>query len=325
MRMRGKRLAVLFLAAVLAGTMAAGCGKDSEKKESAEKTEQDNKKVTLPKGEKLTEELEAEFVEANDLETLCKANGTVQIESEYVYPDEDGNFQTGGKDTYTYQLADKGVAYVDEADNFYSYYDGDKSFYSIAEIEGEDDQQTQSYDINYYSQRALEEMGSMNYGMYSGNSFCDDSVYKETDDGYELYEYYDDGEGGATITVYHADKDKVIHSVEATIYPAEGEAYEETTKKLILGEGKAPQLAEVYANGAYTVKVVENAGTEAENIVEFKAPQNTSFFGLLSAGEGLAYDPEGTQLIGEDPYDTSLTIEKDELLYLVNVETDAEG
>lgn len=331
MRMSGKKLAVLFVTAMLAGTLAAGCGKDSEKKESRESgdevKQEDSKdsKDLLPKGKKLTEELAAEFAEANALETLCKANGTVQIETEYVYPDEEGNLLTGGKDTYTYQLTEKGVACEDAADNFYSYYDGYKSFYSIADVAGEDDQQMQSYDINYYSDRALAEMGSMDYGMYSGSSFCDDSVYKETDDGYELYEYYDGEETGATVTAYYANKEKIITSVETTIYPVEGEAYLETTKKLVLGEGEAPQMAEAYVNGACTVKVVENAGTEAENTVEFKVPENTNFFGLLSEGEGLSYDPEGTRLIGEDAYDTNIVINKDETLYLVNVKTDAEG
>lgn len=328
MRMNGKKLAVLLVSVILAGTLAAGCGKDSEKKESQEsgdEVKQEDSKDLLPKGKKLTEELAEEFVEANALEALCKANETVQIETEYVYPDEEGNLLTGGKDTYTYHLTDKGVAYEDAADNFYSYYDGYKSFYSIADVVGEDDQQMQSYDINYYSERALAEMGSMDYGMYSGNSFCDDSVYKETDDGYELYEYYDGEENGATVIVYYANKEKIITSVETTIYPVEGEAYQESAKKLVLGEGETPQLAEAYVNGACTLKVIENAGTEAENMVEFKVPENTNFFGLLSEGEGLSYDPEGTQLIGEDQYDTNMVISKDETLYLVNLKKDSEG
>lgn len=319
MRMDGKKLAIVLITALLAGTMTAGCQNNSEQKESGEKIEQENGKVSLPKGKKLTEEVAAEFLAANDLEKLCKDNGTVQIEAEYVYPDDAGNLQTGGKDTFTYQSTEKDVAFVDEADNFYSYYDGYKCFYSITDIAGEEDQPTKSYDINYYSDRALEEVGSMGYGMYTGSNFSDDSVYKETNGGYEMYEYYDDGEGGATITAYYADKEKVIHSVETTIYPKSGESYQETTKKMILGEGKEPKLAEVFENGAYTVKVVENAGTETEYVVEFKVPENTNFFGLISEGEALSYDPEGTQLIGEDQYETVLQIKKDETLYLVNL------
>lgn len=328
-----KKVLLLLMTAAFVGVSVTGCGKNSSDKESENKStiEQEQKAaIQIPECEKMDEELQAEFEEANSIQNLCEKYGSIQIDSSFVYIDENGKKSSGGKNSEQYTKGENGILSQNISDGYSSYQEGNKVSYSkynmaIAE-EGESEavevQPETSYMVDYSSDAYIELYGDdMSGGIYTGVEYAMQSGYKETKDGYEIYEAYDFGDGTGSVITYYANKDKIVEKCVSVTYPGNAARYEDMVRELKTGIDVSIKQMEEFENGQYTVTVVEKA-TGAQT--QIKVPAGTDFYFGVGDNEIVTRDEAGTEMVNEDRYDTSATINEDTTLYIVESAADAE-
>lgn len=328
-----KKVLLLLMTAAFAGAVITGCGKNTSEKESENKstTEQgENTKIQIPECEKMDEELQAEFKEANSIQNLCEKYGSIQIDTSFVYIDEKGKKSSGGKSTEQYAKGENEILSQNISDGYNFYQEGSKVSYSKynmgMEAEGEnvtaETQPETSYMVDYSSDAYIELYGDdMSGGIYTGVEYAMQSGYKETKDGYEIYEAYDFGDGTGNVITYYANKDKIVEKCVSVTYPENAARYEDMVRELKIGVDVSIKPIEEFENGQYTVTVVEKA-TGAQT--QIKVPAGTDFYLGVGDNEIVTRDEAGTEMVNEERYDTSATINEDTTLYIVESAADAE-
>lgn len=317
--MSKKKILLLLMATVLAGTVVSGCGDNtSENKTSQGNTEGQEQKsgIQMPECEEMDEALLQEFKEANTITSLCEKYGTVQIESTYVYMDDNGKKSNGGKSTDQYRMGENGIEYQSISDDYSAYQNGKKVSYSKYDMTNEEETGLETtYMLNYYSDAFNEVYGSDMYmGIYGGMEYAMQYGYKETSDGYELYEAYDYGDGTGNVITYYANKDKIIEKSESLMYPGNAARYVDCTRDLKLGEDVSIEPMEEFENGEITVTVIEKASGEQ---TQLKMPAGTELYFCVNDDEIVTRDEAGTQMIGESRFDTFLNVNEDATFYII--------
>ena len=256
-----KKVLLLLMTAALVGAAVTGCGKDTSDKESGNKssTEQGEKTtIQIPECEEMDEDLQAEFVEANTIENLCEKYGSIEIDSSFVYMDDNGKKSNGGKNVQQYIKGENGIVSQNVSDGYSSYQEGNKVSYSkynmdIAGEDGTEDVEGQSgvsYMVNYTSDAYFDIYGDDVFGgIYTGVEYAMQSGYKETKDGYEIYEAYDFGDGTGNVITYYANKDKIVEKSVSVTYPEKAARYEDSVNELKTGVDVSIKPIEEFENG----------------------------------------------------------------------------
>ena len=328
-----KKVLLLLMTAALVGAAVTGCGKDTSDKESGNKssTEQGEKTtIQIPECEEMDEDLQAEFVEANTIENLCEKYGSIEIDSSFVYMDDNGKKSNGGKNVQQYIKGENGIVSQNVSDGYSSYQEGNKVSYSkynmdIAGEDGTEDVEGQSgvsYMVNYTSDAYFDIYGDDVFGgIYTGVEYAMQSGYKETKDGYEIYEAYDFGDGTGNVITYYANKDKIVEKSVSVTYPEKAARYEDSVNELKTGVDVSIKPIQEFENGQYTVTIVEKAnGTQTQ----IKVPAGTELYFGVGQDEIVTRDEAGTEMVNSDRYDTSVTVNEDVTLYIVESAADAE-
>ena len=313
--MSKKKLLLLFIAATVMTAAVGGCGKDSSDKNKTTE-EGESSAIPMPEGEALDEALMQEFIDANDLSALCEKYGTIQIDSSYIFMDEKGKKSNGGKSTEQYCMGENGIEWQSISDGGVSYQTGDGVSYSKYDMMDENENVSgTSYMVSYTSD-SFNEMygGSMLMGMYAGSEYAMQYCYKETSDGYEIYEGYDYGDGTGNVITYYANKDKVVTKTESVMYPGKAARYVDSTRKLKTGADVSVGQIEEFENGAVTVTVIEKASGKQTDI---KMPAGTELYCTVNDDEIVTKDEAGTQLIGENRYENFMTVNENTTVYIV--------
>lgn len=317
--MSNKKILLVLMTAVLAGTMITGCGgNESEKKDNKSKTEGQTQKtaIHIPECEEMDEALLEEFKEANTLTNLCEKYGTVQIDSKYIFMDENGKKSNGGKSTDQYRMGENGIEYQSISDGYLSYQNGQSVSYSKYEMMDENEaSQGNSYMVTYTSNSFIEnwDVGFVN-GIYTGVEYAMEYGYKETADGYEIYEAYDFGDGTGNVITYYANKDKVVEKMESLAYPQNAARYVDSTRELTTGGDISIAPIEEFENGEITVTVIEKVSGAQTQI---KMPAGTEVYFCVNDDEIVTTDEAGTQMIGADRFETYTTVNADMTFYIV--------
>lgn len=314
-----KKILLVLMTAVLSGAIAAGCGaNETEKKESKGKTEEQSQKsgIQMPECEEMDEALLGEFKEANTISSLCEKYGTIQIDSSYVFMDENGKKSNGGKSTDQYRIGENGIEYQSISDDYCSYQNGETISYSKFEMPDETGTgQGSSYMVAYNTTAFNENWGMDIFsGIYTGAEYATQYGYKETADGYEIYEAYDYGDGTGNVITYYANKDKVVEKMESLTYPEKAARYVDSTRELKTGVDVSIAPIEEFENGEITVTVIEKASGAQTQI---KMPAGTEIYFCVNDNEIVTKDEAGIQMIGESRYDTYMIVNEDATLYIV--------
>lgn len=316
--MKKKKIVLALMTFALIGGLVGGCGKNASDNKSDGKEEQSQSGgsgIPAPEGEKMDDELMEEFMKANELSALCEKYGNVQIDSSYVYMDENGKKSSGGKDSTVYALGEAGLVNGSQGSDYWYYSEGDQLMYSSNSYEG-----SSVNSVTYFSESMRQDLGmSEQYGLYAGSEYVENYGYKETKDGYEIYEVYDWGDGTGNVITYYADKDKVVTKSESVCYPENAARYVDSERKLVLGVDAVPQMPESFVNGEITVTVIEkNSG----NQTEIKVPAGTEIYFMVSEVEAATLDEAGTQFLGENRYDSYAVVNENMTVYIVEIGAD---
>lgn len=176
--------------------------------------------------------------------------------------------------------------------------------------------------VNYTSDAYFDIYGDDVFGgIYTGVEYAMQSGYKETKDGYEIYEAYDFGDGTGNVITYYANKDKIVEKSVSVTYPEKAARYEDSVNELKTGVDVSIKPIEEFENGQYTVTIVEKAnGTQTQ----IKVPAGTELYFGVGQDEIVTRDEAGTEMVNSDRYDTSVTVNEDVTLYIVESAADAE-
>ena len=314
--MSKRKIITFLMVAVMAGGIFTGCGEDTSNKKSEENKESQQSAIPVPEGEELDAELMEEFVQANELSNLCKKYGNIRIDTSYVYMDENGKKSDGGKDSMVYTLGENGIVSGNTGDGYSSYTASSQLTYSKYQ-DMETPNSVVNYSVCYYSNsfnKLMEEFQET--GLYAGSEYVETYCYKETADGYEIYEVYDWGDGTGNVITYYANKDKVVTKSESMCYPKNAARYVDCTRALKTGVETTPKQLEEFENGEITVTIIENA---SGNQMEVKVPAGTEFSFIVDEVEAATLDPEGTQFVGGDRYESMLTVNENVTVYIAEV------
>lgn len=317
--MKKKKIVLALMTFALIGGLVGGCGKNASESKSdgkADKEQSGSSSIPIPEGEALDDELMEEFMKANELSALCEKYGNVQIDSSYVYMDENGKKSSGGKDSTVYALGEAGLINGSQGSDYWYYSEGERLMYGSNSYEG-----SNANSVTYFSESMRQNLGmDVQYGLYCGSEYVENYGYKETKDGYEIYEVYDWGDGTGNVITYYADKDKVVTKSESVCYPGNAARYVDSQRELVLGVDVVPQMPESFANGEITVTVIEKA---SGNQTEIKVPAGTELYFMVSEVEAATLDEAGTQFVGENRYDSYAVVNENMAVYIVEVGADA--
>lgn len=316
--MRKKKILLAFIPAILVGMLVTGClEKGVEKKDSTSKTEETGQKsvIQMPKCEEMNESVKNEFIEANNIRNLCEKYGTLQIENTYIFMQENGEKSEPDIRTEQYRLGDDGIEYERVLDGEESYQNGDKVSYMKSSMVSQEGEIENYYVINYKSDAYMDMYGSEIYiSLYTGDGFADQSGYKETSNGYELYEAYDYGDGTGYFVTYYANENKIVEKTESVAYIENAEKYIDNVGELKTGIETTIAPIEDFENGEITVTVIEQASGKQTQI---KMPVGTEMYFDVQEDEIVTKDEVGTEMIGETRYDTYMTVNENVTLYIV--------
>lgn len=315
--MSRKKILLLFMAAALIGVTVTGCDKNTPgntKENDTENEKSQSSGIQMPKGESLDQALMEEFKAANDITALCQKYETIQIDSEYVFMDENGKKSDGGTLQELYCMRENDLVYQSNMDGYVFYQKGNKINYT-KDLLIDGDTETPFYTVGYYTDAFIEMYGeTMLNNIYTGSEYADQSGYRETSDGYEIYEMYDFGDGTGNVITYYTNKDKEIQKIESVTYPKNAARYVDSTRVVQTGVEVSGNAIDEFENGEVTVTVIEKtSGTQTE----LRMPAGTELSFRAGDNEIITLDEQGTQLLGETVYDTYATMTESTTLYVV--------